>query len=740
MRKSLPRTALSPFKRYWWIAIPAFLASMSGAVLYLAFTPRLYQAVGRMSVEDERTSVSDIGQTLTKRDELGGANPIVTQAEVVKSQGVLREALAEAQSAGSAQLPSVGWLMEELQVSILPATNLLEVSYRSRDPEQAATIVNAVTQAAVAQSVEDINLEATSVRNFLESQLPELQTKLQAAELAESEYRQENGLLAVAAQNQQMVGGLAALEQEERALLSSLAETVSREQQLQNVVGIDSPEAAYDVARVGQDPQLETLRSQITSTSVAISEARSMLGDEHPDLLALNDEIASLQALYQQRLGEVSPFGQTGGLSNGFGSSAAALSGNDLSQQFLAEFISIKIEAEALVNRLSFVQAELAKMRDSFTAQPSIQQPLAVLGRERQEAADSLALIQSKLEEARIAEAQLVSNVRVVGLAEAPENPVSPSPLAVLALGAIAGSILTIGTILLLDVLDASLQSGDEAEKLVKLPVLGYLPRLSTELLDIEGLDAFLDTPRQVEPYRALLKTIESRQRMQSAANRDRQASDGSQAEGTAAEASASSTRSSQVIVVSSPTDNEGKSSVATCLGAVSAMLGRRTLIVEADPQNPVQHTYLQVEQQPGLTDLISQVASLADVLKLTTIGRLSVLPYGQMLNRPSTVTESPSMRALLNRLGRDYDLVIIDTAPADRSADAATVGQLTDGLLLVTRPGYTPRSVLAETVQQLRKSGAPLLGIAMNETILLEEQMGILPRQITSPATLSNR
>ena len=53
----------------------------------------------------------------------------------------------------------------------------------------------------------------------------------------------------------------------------------------------------------------------------------------------------------------------------------------------------------------------------------------------------------------------------------------------------------------------------------------------------------------------------------------------------------------------------------------------------------------------------------------------------------------------------------------------------MTDGLLLVTRPGYTPRSVLSDTVQQLRKSGAPLLGIAMNETILPEEQLGRLPR-----------
>ena len=407
-----------------------------------------------------------------------------------------------------------------------------------------------------------------------------------------------------------------------------------------------------------------------------------------------------------------------------------------------------------------------------------MQQPLAVLSRERQEAADSLQLIRQKLEEARIAEAQLVSNVRVLGLAEPSAEPVSPSPLAILALGAIAGTILSVAAILLLDLLDAALQSGDEVEKLVKLPVLGYLPRLSADLVDIEGLDAFLDNPRHVEPYRALLKTIASRQRARvralqnangsgsgngngnGAAMAQMPASSGAASQSARSEASAFGPSKGQpngqaygrsnglsigrgqgilpqVVVVSSPTAIEGKSSVTTCLGAVSAMLGRRTLIIEADALHPIQHLYLQVEPVPGLTDVISHSQPLSESVKFTTIGRLSVLPYGQVLNRPSTVTESAAMRVLLETLLRDYDLILIDAAPVDVSADSITVSQMTDGLLLVTRPGYTPRSVLADTVQQLRKSGAPLLGIAMNETILPEEQLGRLPRQAAVPTAI---
>lgn len=735
---------------------------MGGAALYLAVTPRVYEAGVRLSVEDERTSVSDLGQTLTEAEELGGSNPIVTQAEVVKSQGVLRAALelyreraglldspsaveatpqspsaqAPAQTPtanGSAQsrnqnaAPSVEMLMQSLQVNILPATNILEVSYRGENAQQAADIVNAVAQAAVNQNVEAINVEAGTIREFLESQLPALQSKLRQAELSESQYRQSNGLLAVDAQNQQMVGGLAALEQEERSLISALEEVSTRDQRLQDVTGITSPEAAYAITRVGQDPQLQTLRSQITSTSVAFAEARSKLGDQHPELLAIGDQLASLQTLYQQRLSQLAP--------GEFGNVAAALSSNELSQQLMAQSITSSIEEEAISSRLAVVQANLAQMQNQLTAQPAIQQPLAVLSRERQEAADSLELIRKKLEEARIAEAQLVSNVRVVGLAEPSILPVSPKPLPILALAAVAGSILSIGAILLIDLLDASLQSGDEVEKLVKLPVLGYLPRLSADLVDIEGLDAFLDSPRHVEPYRALLKTMESRQRVRSAALRNGSAAAVQDPLGGAGRSPAITP---QVVVVSSPINNEGKSSVATCLGAVSAMLGRRTLIIEADPHNPIQHIYLQVESQPGLTDVIANNRPISEAVKLTTIGRLSVLPYGHTLNRPSTVTESAAMQILLDSL--DYDLILIDTAPIDTSADAITVSQMTDGLLLVTRPGYTPRSVLAETVEQLRKSGAPLLGIAMNETILPEEQLGRLPQQATGTTAISTR
>ena len=91
-------------------------------------------------------------------------------------------------------------------------------------------------------------------------------------------------------------------------------------------------------------------------------------------------------------------------------------------------------------------------------------------------------------------------------------------------------------------------------------------------------------------------------------------------------------------------------------------MLGRRTLIVEADSASAGSASLL-AGRTSARSDRCYQVkiSRCPEAIQLTTIGRLSVLPYGQALNRPSTVTESSSMQVLLESLSREYDLVLVD-------------------------------------------------------------------------------
>lgn len=694
------------------------MASLGASVLYLLTSPSLYRASARLSVNDSTVSLSDVGQTLTDTKEIGGSDPIVTQAELVKSQGVLKRGLESYTSqANNESIPSVKQLQENIEVRIIPATTILELTYISENPERAAKLLNAITEAAVAENTEVIRQEASVVRTFLEGQIPIQASKLARAEQAESLYRQENSLISETTQVEELIRGLAALEQEERTLVADLNEALTREDQLQRITGVTTPGNAYTAVQIGQDPQLDELSSQITELEADLSDARSRLGDEHPDLLALLDQRADLYASFDQRFERIT----------GAENSTESLAENELSQDIMAQYISGAIEADAIDSRLQTVRANIGQLRTQAANQPLLQQPLAALIREKEEAAASLKLLQSKLEEARLAEAQLNSNIRVVGQAELPEEAISPQPAAVLVMGLFAGSVLAASAVLLLDLLDPSLHNSREVEDLVDLPVLGVLGHMPPSLVNTNGLVTFLDNPDWVEPYRSLLKNIDSQHLVQGFSKRSQ-----TNGKGLPATPPTLNQQLPKTVVISSIREGEGKSTVTLYLGAVAAMLGRRTLIVEVDSHSSV-HKYLQARSQPGLTNIIYQQRAYADVIQATTLNKLSVLPYGQLLERPSALLESEAIWQFLTQVQNQYDLVLIDASPAGTSADATTLSQLTDGLVLVVRPNFTSRDAVSQTLDQLRKGGANLSGIALNHTVPPKERNVALPTTASS-------
>jgi capsular exopolysaccharide synthesis family protein len=248
------------------------------------------------------------------------------------------------------------------------------------------------------------------------------------------------------------------------------------------------------------------------------------------------------------------------------------------------------------------------------------------------------------------------------------------------------GTILATGIVLLLEVLDNRLHDASEAEDLLNIPLLQVLPKLPATALNFDSPERFLDDIGLVEPYRMLLKTLEFR-----------------------------SPRKLRLIVVSSTLSGEGKSVVVSHLAAVSAMLYRRTLIIDADLRRPMQHNLFNLPPLPGVTDVISGKISLLDAVQPTGIENLSVLTYGELRTRPSPLLESAAMKNLLAEAAAHYDLVIIDTPPLGSCADAATLSRYSDGLVMLSRPSFTPKDTLLKAVSELTRNGLPLLGIVVN-------------------------
>ncbi len=662
-------------------ALATFIAAIGTSVAYLAVTPHSYETSARLMLDEKRVSISELGRDLTQvpSGTPGGPNPLADQAELIKSQPVLEKVVSRFKKRSSQSELTVSEIRKGLRVKIVPATNILELIYQGKDPDIAAELLNAVCQMMVEENTKAISSEATKVRKFLEIEIPVARQRLQRAEIAENRYRQKSGIISIDDQTKSLVLSLANLEDQERTLVAQLQEAKSRDTSLRQITDAKTINNAYASVRSGQDEQLKSLRAKLADLEAQIIQTRLRFTENHPTIIKLIEQRDAIRALYTQQLARVSPGNET--------IPPSQVASDSLSQELRSKLIVNEIERLAVEKKLKSVQSLQANLQARLAQLPIQELPLTALVRQRQQATTSLNALQSKLEEARIAEAQQVSNIRIIEEAQTPTSPTSPKKAAVLVIATFFGAILAIGVVLLLEVMDNTLHDASEAEELLKLPVLGVLPRLPVNKLNLEPSEQFLDDVGLVEPYRMLLKKLEFR-----------------------------STHKPRIIVVSSSISGEGKSVVVSHLAAVSAMLSQRTLIIDADLHKPVQHRLFNLAANPGITDVIDGNKTLLEALQRTDIKNLSVLTCGELHPRPSQLLESAAIKSLIAEAATKYDLVIIDTPPSSASADAATLSQESHGVIIVTRPSFTLKNVLQKSVSELTENHITILGVVVND------------------------
>jgi len=189
------------FIRHRWPALITFISIICGSVAYLLLTPRLYETTVRIMLDDKQLSVAELGHELTVQTDTPHANPIATEAELARSERVLQQALNMIYPNRIDNLPksrvTLNQLKSGLKVSIVPATNILEISYKSQDPLLTAEVLNAVVVAMESASTDMIRSQARSAREFLEVEVPKKRGQLARAEAALTQYKQSHGIVSL---------------------------------------------------------------------------------------------------------------------------------------------------------------------------------------------------------------------------------------------------------------------------------------------------------------------------------------------------------------------------------------------------------------------------------------------------------------------------------------------------------------------------------------------------------------
>jgi protein-tyrosine kinase len=168
-------------------------------------------------------------------------------------------------------------------------------------------------------------------------------------------------------------------------------------------------------------------------------------------------------------------------------------------------------------------------------------------------------------------------------------------------------------------------------------------------------------------------------------------------------------------LVIASPDGEEGRSYVAANLAVVFSQLGARTLLMDADLRKPRQHKIFGLPQGNGLSTLLAGRVDHSSTHSIAGLTRLSVLPAGPLPPNPQELLSRPAFSALVKDLQSLYDVVIIDTPPAKKYADAQSVAYRAGDALVITRKNHTSVNSTSRVIKELAGTGARVVGTIIN-------------------------
>jgi capsular exopolysaccharide synthesis family protein len=270
--------------------------------------------------------------------------------------------------------------------------------------------------------------------------------------------------------------------------------------------------------------------------------------------------------------------------------------------------------------------------------------------------------------------------------ATVPSIPVSPKKTRNLAAGVLLGGMLGIGLALLRNVLDNSVKDRETLERTTGLGVAGIIP-FDKERRTHPAIPFETDNSPTAEAFRKLRTNLQ----FLSVDNPPR------------------------LIVVTSSTPNEGKSTVAINIALSLAEAENNVLLVDGDMRRPSLARYLDLVGSVGLSTLLSGGASLDDVLQKSKFAQLTVIAAGTAPPNPSELLGSMTAKKLLSELRERFDFVIIDSPPLLAVTDGAILSAETDGALVLVRCGTTKRPQLSQALGVLHDVGANVLGSVLN-------------------------
>lgn len=294
----------------------------------------------------------------------------------------------------------------------------------------------------------------------------------------------------------------------------------------------------------------------------------------------------------------------------------------------------------------------------------------------------------SSLESLRLARVESTPNIVQIEVATTPNSPIRPQPVNNTLLAAAVGLMLAAGIVFLVEYLDNTLKTVDDVERLLQLPVIGFIAEIEGKTDAAGGVYVHRQPRSPVsEAFRLLRTNLEF----------------------------AGVDRPIKRLLLTSAGPNEGKTTIAVNLAAIIGQGGRQVMLLDADLRRPRVHRFLDLPNRVGLSDLFRASIGLDGAIrKLDSLENVSVITSGSLPPNPAELLASARMEQILQEVGRQVDMVILDCPPAI-VADVQVLSAKVDGVVIVIHPGHTQADAALAMLDQLKRANAPIVGVVLN-------------------------
>jgi succinoglycan biosynthesis transport protein ExoP len=552
--------------------------------------------------------------------------------------------------------------LKRLTVSRPVNTFLIQISYRSPDPVLASHVANSIAESYLEHTYEIRARASTSVSQFMERQLDELRAKMERSSMALAEYEKQYEMINPEDKTNILSSRLLQLNTE---YTNAQADRMRKEAAFNS-----TQSGSVDAAQVSsQGEALKKLQEKLNDASEHFALVKQQYGPNHPD--------------YQKAATEL----------------------QEMQNQFDAARQSVKrrseVEYREALNREAMLKASVLETKGEYDKLNEHAFQFDSLKREADADKKLYDELVRKIKENSINSGFQNRTTRLADEALPGDKPVSPNiPLNVL-LTFVFSTFLAIGGAVMADTLDDTISDPEQVTRELRTALIGSLPMSRDWKFRFGGLAEATATGELVKVEEASqgTKMLEESVRVLHSSillsDLDRRL---------------------RSILITSASPRDGKSTTSALLATTHAQQGKKTLLIDGDLRRPSIDRFFGLSSPLGLSNVVLGEMSWRDALTpVTRVPNLDLLTSGPPSHRALEMAGA-GIERVLEEAGREYSLIIIDSAPFMNFAEPIQMATLVDGVVIVSVAGETNRKALGSVLGRLQRLHVNVLGLVLNK------------------------